>query len=66
MSDDSKQVTALIKELLILNRAENSPTLVPQTATEIERQHAERKSIRQALVQVLSLSNWKTFRPERS
>ena len=62
MTNDSDQVTALIKELLILNRAENSPPLRHQTAKDIEQQHFKRKSIRQALVQVLSVRDRKEFR----
>jgi hypothetical protein len=63
MIDVSEQVTALIKELLILNREETSLTLRPQTAKQTERQRSKRKSIRQALVQVLSLRDRKNFRP---
>jgi hypothetical protein len=36
VNDDSEQVTALIKELLILNRAESIPTVEPQTDKEME------------------------------
>jgi hypothetical protein len=36
MSDDS-EVTALLKELLILNRAESAPTVESRTVKEIER-----------------------------
>lgn len=63
MIDVSEQVTALIKELLILNREESSLTLQPQTGKQIERRRSKRKSIRQALVQVLSLRDRKNFRP---
>jgi hypothetical protein len=43
MTDDFEQVTALIKELLILNRAESSDPLRPQTEKEIEIKHFKRK-----------------------
>jgi hypothetical protein len=53
MSDDSEQVTALIKQLLILNRTESTPTIDSQTEREIEGRKAKRRRIRQELVQVL-------------
>jgi hypothetical protein len=56
MSDDSEQVTALIKELLILNRAESTSPLESPTEQEIEGRNSKRKRIRQELVQVLNLS----------
>jgi hypothetical protein len=59
MSDDSEQVTALIKELLILNRAESTPTIEPPTDNEIERRKAKRRRIRQELVQALHLHDRK-------
>jgi hypothetical protein len=59
MSDDSQQVTALIKELLILNRAERSPTIERLTEKEIEGRETKRRRIRQELVQVLHLRNRK-------
>jgi hypothetical protein len=55
MSDDSERVTALIKELLILNRAEGTSPLESPTEQEIEGRKSKRKKIRQELVQVLSL-----------
>jgi hypothetical protein len=59
MSDDSERVTALIKELLILNRAEDTSTLESPTAQEIEGRKSKRRRIRQDLVQVLNLSGRK-------
>lgn len=59
MSDDSEQVTALIKELLILNRAETIPTVEPPTDEEIEGRKAKRRRIRQELVQALDLHHTK-------
>jgi hypothetical protein len=55
MSDHSEQVTDLIKELLILNRGESSPTVEPSTEKEIEGRKAKRRRIRQELVQALHL-----------
>ena len=57
--NDSEQVTALIKELLILNRAESNPTLEPPTLKEVEDRKVKRKRIRQELVQVLYLRDRK-------
>jgi hypothetical protein len=54
MSDDSEQVTALIKELLILNRGESTPPLESPTVKEIEGRKSKRRRIRQELVQVLN------------
>lgn len=59
MSDDSEQVTALIKELLILNRAESTSPLECPTAKEIEGRKSKRRRIRQELVEVLNLSGRK-------
>ena len=59
MSDDSERVTALIKELLILNRAESSSPLESPTAKEIEGRKSKRRRIRQELVRVLHLSGGK-------
>jgi hypothetical protein len=59
MSDDSERVTALIKELLILNRAEDTSTLESPTAQEIEGRKSNRRRIRQDLVQVINLSGRK-------
>jgi hypothetical protein len=58
MSDDS-EVTALLKELLILNRAESAPTVESRTVKEIEGRKAKRRRIRQELVQVLHLRDRK-------
>lgn len=55
MGNDSEQVTALIKELLILNRAESNPMLEPPTVKEVEERKFKRKRIRQELVQVFYL-----------
>lgn len=54
MSDDSEQVTALIKELLILNRTESTSTLESPTVQEIEGRKSKRRKIRQELVQVFN------------
>jgi hypothetical protein len=59
MSNDSEQLTALIKELLILNAAESNPTLGPPTVKEVEERKFKRKRIRQELVQVLYLHDRK-------
>jgi hypothetical protein len=61
MSDDSEQVTALIKQLLILNRAESTPTIESQTEKEMEGRNAKRRRIRQELVQVLHFRDRKRF-----
>jgi hypothetical protein len=47
MSDDSEQVTALIRELLILNREESTPIEFP-SEKEIEGRKAQRRRIRQS------------------
>jgi hypothetical protein len=52
MSDDS-EVTALVKELLILNRAESTATVESQSVKEVEGRKSKRKRLRQELVQVL-------------
>ena len=59
MSDDSEQVTALIKELVILNRAESTPTIEFPTVKEIERRKDKRRRIRQELVQAFHLHDSK-------
>jgi hypothetical protein len=59
MSDNSEQVTALIKELLVMNRAESTPTIEFQTVKEIEGRKVRRRRIRQELVQVLDLRDRK-------
>ena len=59
MSDDCERVTALIKELLILNRAESNPMLEPPTVKEVEERASKRKTIRQELVQVIYLHDRK-------
>jgi hypothetical protein len=48
-------VTALIKELLILNQAEGVPTSENPTENEMEGRQNIRRGIRQELVQVLHL-----------
>jgi hypothetical protein len=53
MSDHSEQVTALIKELLILNRAESSPAVERPIDKKIDGKKAKRRRIRQELVQAL-------------
>jgi hypothetical protein len=60
MNDDSAQVAALIKELIMLNRAENCSRLRILTAAEIESRQSRRKRIRQELVQLLHLHNGRT------
>jgi hypothetical protein len=52
MSDDS-DVTALVKELLILNRAESTATVELQSVKEVEGRKSKRKRLSQELVQVL-------------
>lgn len=54
MSDASRHVTALIKELLALNRAEAAFTTVSSTPADLERSSAQRKKLRQELVQALA------------
>jgi hypothetical protein len=56
MNGDPEQVTALIRELLILNRVESAPTFQPPTVKEVEGRKSKRKRIRQELVQVLGPS----------
>ena len=55
MSDDSEQVTALIKELLILNRADSTPSNESPTENEIEGRKSKRTRVRRELVQALHL-----------
>ena len=59
MSDDWEQVAVLIKELLILNRAESAPTIESPTENEIEGRKVKRIRVRQELVQALHLHNRK-------
>jgi hypothetical protein len=59
MSDHSEQVRALIKELLIFNRAESSHTILPPTEKDIEGRKAKRRWIRQELVQAVDLRDRK-------
>jgi hypothetical protein len=61
MSDVSEQLTALIKELLVLDREESTPALEPQTLREVEGRKSKRKRLRQELVQFLSLHNRRKF-----
>ena len=53
--EDSSQVTALIKELLILNRTERAAATSPPNAEQLEQWKCKRKKIRQELVQALFL-----------
>jgi hypothetical protein len=53
MSGDPDQVTALIRELLILNRAESAPAVAPLTIEEMKGRKSKRMRIRQELVQAL-------------
>jgi hypothetical protein len=55
MRDDSEHVTALIKELLILNRADRAPTIRPQSEKEIEWRKTKRTTVRQELVKASDL-----------
>lgn len=55
ISDHSEKITALIKELLILNRAQSST--VGESVEEIEKQKCEQKRLRQELVRVLDFRN---------
>jgi len=59
MGDDSEQVTALIRQLPTLERAESTPRLEFQPEQEIEERIAKRTRIRQELVQVLHLRDRK-------
>lgn len=61
MSDDSEQVTILVKELLILNRAESIPAAESPTESEIEGRKVKRRRVRQELVQALHLRDRRTF-----
>lgn len=54
MSDASRHVTALIKEWLALNSAEATVTTVSSTPADLERSSAQRKKLRQELVQALA------------
>jgi len=56
MSDISEQVAALIKELLSLNRSENTPMAHPPSADDFEQRQSKRKRVRQELVLALSLA----------
>jgi hypothetical protein len=56
MSDNSNQATALIEELLILNRAEHVPVAHPPSSEEVTRRLSNRRRVRQELVQALALS----------
>ena len=61
MSDNSEPVTALIKQLLILNRVESTPTIESPVGEELEGRQAKRRRIRQELVRVLRLRDRKTL-----
>jgi hypothetical protein len=52
MSDDS-EVIALVKELLIMNRAESTATVESQSLKGVEGRKSKWKRLRQELVQVL-------------
>jgi hypothetical protein len=54
VSYDASRVTALIKELLILNRAERVPLADLASAEQLEDWKSERRRIRPELVQVVS------------
>jgi hypothetical protein len=54
VSYDASRVTALIKELLSLNRAERVPLADLASAEQLEDWKSERLRIRQELVQVVS------------
>ena len=60
MSDDSEQITALIKELQILNLAESTLTIASPTEKDMESRKGKRGRIRQELVRVLHLRDRKT------
>jgi hypothetical protein len=51
----SDQVIALIKELLVLNRTENTAQSGGWTVEQVEKRTSMRKSLRQELVQLLYL-----------
>lgn len=53
------EVTDLIQELLILNRAESTTTIESLTENEIEGRKGKRRRIRQELVQALHLHDSK-------
>ena len=55
MSNNSKQVTALIEELQVLNRADSASAADPPALKEVEGRNSKRKKLRQDLVQVLNL-----------
>jgi len=59
MSDDSEQITALIKELQILNRGESTPMIGSPSEKKMEEREAKRRRIRQELVRVLHLRDRK-------
>jgi len=59
MSDDSEQITALIKELQILNRGESTPMIGSPSEKKMEERKAKRRRIRQELVRVLHLRDRK-------
>ena len=59
MSDKSEHVTALIKELLMLNRIKSAPTIEFPVGEEVGERQAKRTRIRQELVQALDLHHRK-------
>jgi len=56
-SINANQVMSLIKELLILNRAESALAALPPNPEQLEQWQCERKRIRQALVQAFLASH---------
>jgi hypothetical protein len=63
MTDKSNRVTALIRELLNLNRVENVSRGFPSSSEEAEQRHSKRRKIRQELVQALSFKGLARVRP---
>ena len=65
MSDDSEQVAALIKEPLILSRADSAPPVEPPTATEVEERKSKRKRLRQDLYKFSIFVTGKSLAPDK-
>jgi hypothetical protein len=59
MSNKSEHVTALIRELLMLNRIESAPTIEHPVGEDVGGRQAKRTRIRQELVQALDLHHRK-------
>ena len=55
MSDHSDRVIALLKKLVILNKAENVLTANPPSVEEVEQWQSKRTKVRQELVLALSV-----------